>query len=248
LSGSARTASATGFDESTLYYSRIVAYGDIGNFASNVASATTNSTVLRPAPVPPRNVILVALTSRAARVRWTPSDDSATSFSILFGGAGATPLAVYSSGISASAREADIAGLDPNTQYDIVVRATNGVGSGDSNRLTIRTQGEQSSSGPVARNLAQVQTARPWKKDDANVVVSDGTRSIRVICWHAAAADATDGPHVELFRGLQVLTPANAAGTSKLVDTIVAAGEAVTIQVRGTDTGESNHVLLFEYL
>lgn len=248
IPGTARSMSLTGLVENQLYYSRIRAIGDLSNSISNVASATTNTSALRPAPVPPQSVQVVVAGPRVARVRWTPSDDSAETFAILRAGAGVTPLAVVQSGIGATVREFDMTGLTPNTQYDVAVRATNDAGSGDSDRVTFQTRSDGSSAGAGSRDGAFAQTGRDWKKDDADVTLADGTRSLRIVAWHAAAADATDGPIVELFQGDTILTPTDSGGVSALVDRIVPAGDPLTMVVRGTGTGTSKHVCLIEYL
>ena len=122
-------ATVTGLTPGTAYSFQVQASNTVGAGPfSNVASATTTSTVS--APSAPQNVTIGAVTSSTLAVSWTtPATAPGTiTYTVEYRITGTTGAKSQNAGISGLSTT--ISSLQPNTSYDVDVFASNSAGAG----------------------------------------------------------------------------------------------------------------------
>lgn len=236
-----RAYTITGKDPNTQYWTRVTAYsGGLGGFASaasNVATATTADDLLAVAATGPIIETVRNVAPGSALVYFRPIDATARSYQArirTIGGA----YANNGSALTPDNRTAPLTGLSGATTYEVVIRATNDGGTGDSDAYTFITAGSGGGPGLSARHQNERHYRRRVYAADANITIPT-TATDALISFDGQTSDNTDGPFANLYVDATKVSPAYVGGHSKIEDYEVQGGETVTVQVTGAGSGTS---------
>lgn len=223
----------------TQYWTRVILVNSFGDSdPSNVATATTLSADSQAAPAGPTITSVQVMGPTVARVTFVANDDAAASYRARVSTGGA-----YSAfGPTIYPGEnliLDLVGLDSATAYNVIVRATNATGTGDSEAVAFRTGSNGGTIGESARNGNERQYVRTFDKDAIDIDI-DPPATKSVVNFVSQAPHAANGPHAALWIDGAIASPINlTTGECVMRERIVTGGTAMTIKITGTGTGES---------